>query len=124
MALEKLEYPVTSPTNSWLPSRNPSYDGARDKREWGVLPQMSSGNKAYLYEEGISCHYFTRSYKRMPESEKTSFLTFKNAALGAKIKYTDQLGAAHTVTFWSWQDEFEPSAGDRWSWTFTLREEL
>lgn len=125
MALEKFEYPHTGTvTASWLPSRNPSYDGARDKREFGVVPQRSSGNKAYLYEEGLSCHYYTRSYRRMPDSEWLSYLAFKNTVLGAKIKYTDQAGAAHTATFWSWDDEAEPGVGDRRSFSFTLREEL
>lgn len=125
MALEKFEYPDTGTvTHSWLPTRNPSYDGAPEKREWGVVPEMSSGRKLYLYEEGSSCHYYTRSYERMPLSEWQSFLQFRAAVLGAKLKYTDQAAVAHTVTFESFIDEAKPSPGDRRSWSFTLREEL
>jgi hypothetical protein len=47
-----------------------------------------------------------------------------DAVLGAKLKYTDQAGTAHTVTFWNWEPEFLPGIGDRWGWTFLLREEL
>jgi hypothetical protein len=125
VALEKFEYPASGPvTNSWLPTRNPSYDGARPKREWGVVQQISSGKKAYLYEQGITCHYYRRSYKRMAESEWNSYLTFRGVVLGAPIKYTDQAGATHTVTFWDFETEADPSPGDRYSFGFLLREEL
>jgi len=125
VALEKLEYPDTGTvTASWLPTRNPFYEGRREKREWGVIPQLSSGKKAYLYEQGLSCNYYMLSFSRMPGSEWTSYLTFRNTVLGAKIKFTDFAAAAHTCTFWSWDDEATPSPGNRRSWSFTLREEL
>lgn len=125
MALEKYEYPATGAvTNSFLPTRNPSYAEVSETFDEGVVPEQSSGSQEYRYEEGIQIRFHHRTYAKMANSEKTSYENFRNAVGGQKFKFTDASGGVHTVSFASFTRDFTPSTGDRWSWGIVMREEL
>lgn len=125
MALEKFEYPATgSATNSFLPSRNPSFDGAHEQTDEGILQDQSSGAQEYRYEEGVNIRTITRSYRNMADSEKTSYEAFRAAVGGDVFKFTDYGGAAHTVSFASFVRAFTPQRGNRWDFTIEMREQL
>ena len=125
MALEKFEYPATGTvTNSFLPTRNPSFGGAEESQDEGILLEQSSGLQAYIYDEGVDIKTFRRTYARMANSERTSYEAFRDAVGGDKFKFTDYNAAAHTVTFAEFTRAFTQSPGTRWTWTITMRKEL
>lgn len=125
MALEKYEYPATGAvTNSFLPSRNPSFADAEESQDEGILLEQSSGKQAYIYDEAVDIKIFRRTYARMPASERTSYEAFRDVVGGQQIKFTDYNGTAHTVTFADFVRAFSQSTGNRWTWTVTMRKEL
>lgn len=125
MALEKFEYPATGGvTNSFLPSRNPSYSGTGDALDEGIIQEQSSGLKAYNYAEGIEIKTLRRRYDNMTTAERASYEAFRAAVGGDLFKFTDHAGAAHTVMFAGFQREFTAQRGDRWAFEITMREEL
>ena len=125
MTLEKYEYPATGAvTNSFLPTRNPAYDGRRQAVEWATVLDRSSGKKTYRYDEGIKVRRFRLRWSRFPDAERVNYEAFRDAALGADIKFTDWSGAAHTVFFGELKYDPQPSAGNRWTWEDELIEEL
>lgn len=125
MALEKFEYPATGAvTNSFLPTRNPSFTDAAETRDEGILLEQSSGKQAYIYDEAVDIKFHRRVYSRMANSERTSYEAFRDVVGGDKLKFTDYDGAAHTVTFAVFTREFSQSTGNRWTWEIAMREEL
>lgn len=123
--LEKFEYPASGTvTNSFLPSRNPSYSNTGDSLEEGIIQEQSSGLKAYNYAEGIEIKTLRRRYENMTTAERASYEAFRTAAGGDLFKFTDHLGAAHTVMFATFQRDFAAQRGDRWSFEIVMREEL
>ena len=125
MALEKYEYPATGAvTNSFLPTRNPSYDGRDQPIQWEVLLERSSGKKTYRYAEGLKVRRFRLRWSRVTDADRTSYEAFRDAVLGADFKFTDYNGAAHTVFFGDQEYDPKASAGNRWSWQDELIEEL
>lgn len=124
MALEKFEYPVVTPTISFLPTRNPSFADAEESQDEGILLEQSSGKQAYIYDEGVDIKIFRRTYGRMANSERTSYEAFRDAVGGGQFKFTDYNGTAHTVTFAEFTRQFTQSPGTRWTWTIVMRKEL
>jgi hypothetical protein len=124
MALEKYEYPATGGvTNSFLPTRNPEYEGREEEVDEGVIIDQSSGKKAYLYAEGVKIRTIRLRWRHMPVADRSSYETFRDVVGGQKIKYTDWQSVARTVTFAGFVRRFTPSSNDRWHWDDELREE-
>jgi hypothetical protein len=123
MALEKYEYPATgSPTNSFLPTRNPSYGDAGDAVDEGIVSDMSGGGQPYNYNEGVKFKTHRRAYTRLAASEYTSYEGFRNAVGGDTFKFTDADAAAHTVTLAVFKRDPKYSSGNRKSFTIEMLE--
>ena len=126
MALERYDYPTAAaPTVSFAPTRNPSFSGVDETDDDGILTEQSSGRQEYDYEEAINVRTHRRDIDRETSAKRTEFKTFKDTVGAKKFEFTDWAGAIHTVRL-DRRDliSYKPSAGDRWSWTITLREEL
>lgn len=125
MAIEKYEYPASGAvTNSWLPPDNPLVDGFAEELEEGIISDQSSGKKQYNYKEAIKIKLHKRFYDLQPQSERTSYESFRDAVGGDSFKFTDFNGAAHTVTFAEFTRRFLLRDGSFWAWEITMREEL
>ena len=125
MALEKFEFPATGTvTNSFLPSRNPSFADAEEEIQEPVIAEQSSGKGEYLYDEGVKLRFYRRVYARMANSERVSYESFRDVVGGQKLKFTDYNAVAHTVTFSEFRRQFTQSTGTRWTFEIAMREEL
>lgn len=100
MALEKYEFPATGAvTASWLPTANGTYEGWREGYDEGMRIRQTSGKSRKLYESGIRFQILKRFYQARSLTEWNSYVSFRNTVAGQKFKFTDDGGAAHTVTF-------------------------
>jgi hypothetical protein len=125
MSVEKLEYPASgSVTNSFEPSLDPEFSGSGEDLDVGIIAEQSAGAQEYRYSEGIQRKIHRRTFRKMPDADRTAFLAFVNAVLGDVFKFTDYASNEHTVSFANFVFTFQPEEGARWSWTIELREEL
>jgi hypothetical protein len=126
MALEKYEYPATGGvTNSFLPTRNPSYtDGPPESLDESIVSDDSAGGEVYNYAEGRPVNMLRRKYTRLASSEWDSYAAFRSAVKGDKFKFTDAAAAVHTVTFAEFARKPDRSAGNRATFEVVMREVL
>lgn len=125
MALEKLEYPATGTvTESWSPTRNPSYAGAVNEKDMGVAREISAGNKAYTYGSALWTYFIRRAYRSLTDKEKAELENFAGVVGGDEFKFTDHNGVPWKVRFEDFRRAFNPQRGDRWDLDFILRAEV
>lgn len=125
MALERLDYPASGTvTDSWAPTRNPSYGGAPWEKDMGVVREVSAGNKAYTYGAALWTYFIRRAYRGVLEATKADLENFAAVVGGDLFRFTDHQGVPWRVRFEDFRRVFQPSHGDRWDIEFTLRAEL
>lgn len=125
MATERLDYPTaSSPTTSWTPALNAFIAQTSEEIDEGIITDQSAGAQQYRYNEGKRVRLYKRGYSAMSESDRTSFLAFVAAALGAAFEFTDYNSAVHTVTFAEYKFDYRAQEGALWGWEIVLREEL
>src|SRR3990167_6332528 len=125
MALEKLEPPATGTvTESWSPTRNPSFAGAPRRDDLGIVTDLSAGNQAYNYGRALWTEILTRAYRSLAESEKYAFKNFARTVGADKFKFTDDRGIPWKAQFQEFERDYLPVRGDRYDLAFALRAEL
>jgi len=125
MALEKLEYPATGTvTESWLPTRNPSYAGAPRRKNYRMAADESAGNQLYAYGSVLWTYLLTRQYGSLSDAEWSSLENFADMVGANYFKFTDPNGVPWKVKFADFERPSLPVRGDRWDADFTLRAEL
>jgi hypothetical protein len=122
---ERFDYPTAgAPTTSFVPSIDGWFDSSGETLKHRILRKQSIGEREYRYEQGLSTREITRGYRLMPAADKTNFIAFVNAALGATFEFTDYAAVVHVVAFANFDFPFKPREGIFWDFDVTMREEL
>lgn len=99
-------------------------DQSSEEIDEGIVTDQSAGAQQYRYNQGKRLRIYKRGYRNLTDTERTNFLTFVAAALGATFQFTDFNAAVHTVTFAEYNFKYQPREGVLWDWDIMLREEL
>lgn len=122
---ERYDYPnAGAPTTSFVPSIDAQLDGSGEILRHRILRKQSIGEREYRYEQGISTREIRRQYRMMSATDKTNFIAFVAAALGATFEFTDYASVVHVVSFAVMDFDFEFREGILWDFDVVMREEL
>lgn len=100
MAFE-LRYPdESSPTASWLPSKDPLADGSQQLDDDNVLVDVSGdGQSVFTYVVGSAFREYVYRFRGLSVTDKANFETFRAAALGGSFRFREDATCGGVLSY-------------------------
>lgn len=122
MALEKFEYPTTSPTIRWTATGGPIESPDFEEDDMGIVSDVSAGGKVYNYGRALFTVYHNRFYPLESLAQKNDFFEFVRHVGGDAFRFVDYRAVHRKVTLRDFVVAYEALA-EVWQIRCRLREE-